>query len=224
MKLTRSANSVFVRIRAPNKLLELQADQDNYKLQLRGEIDPGSFEFWNQELLIKTTAEEDKQPKVPIEIEESRIEYKKNQANEILELLYKAGKIGPNEITVFDNEKTSTWSRRVHTLERVADRVPIYNRYPAYAAFQAKPELRYLYEVYHSVRGKTLFRTKDRLFLTKSVMDRYFDMSVFIEYDLIKAFTALHDANRGDRLTNDILTRRWITFWSVSALEAGGCI
>ena len=29
------------------------------------------------------------------------------------------------------------------------------------------------------------------------------------------------DANRGDRLTLDILKRRWVTFWLATALEAG---
>jgi hypothetical protein len=41
---------------------------------------------------------------------------------------------------VFDEEEPTKqhWSRRVHALERVADRVPVSSLYPAYAAFSTK--------------------------------------------------------------------------------------
>ena len=63
--------------------------------------------------------------------------------------------------------------------------------------------------------------TQDRLLLTKSVIDKYYDLRVFQEKNIVIAFMALHDANRGDRLTLDILKRRWVTFWLATALEAG---
>ena len=37
------------------------------------------------------------------------------------------------------------WSRRVHALERVADKVPVTNKYCAYDAFTVKPTSRYLF-------------------------------------------------------------------------------
>ena len=40
----------MVRIRAPIKLLEQQADIEDYKLEFKPEIDPGSEEFWNKEV------------------------------------------------------------------------------------------------------------------------------------------------------------------------------
>jgi len=50
LKITHNAYSVFCRVRSPAKLLEVQADLNNYKLQFRKEIDPGSEEFWNREV------------------------------------------------------------------------------------------------------------------------------------------------------------------------------
>jgi hypothetical protein len=100
-----------------------------------------------------------------------------------------------------DVEIATTWSRRVHALERIADQVPVLNNYPAYAPFTLKSELRYLYQTYPSVRGKTVFRSKDRLLLTKGIIDGFFDMGIFREEGIITDLLALHDANRGDKLT-----------------------
>ena len=112
------------------------------------------------------------------------------------------GKISPNDLTVHtDVEIASTWSRRVHALERISDQVPVLNNYPAYSPFTLKSQLRYLFQTYPSVRGKTVFRSKDRLFLTKSIIVGYFDMGIFQEEGIITDILALHDANRGDKLT-----------------------
>ena len=113
-----------------------------------------------------------------------------------------AGKISPNDLIIrTESEISTTWSRRVHALERGADNIPIINNFPAYCPFTSKPHLRYLFQNYPSVRGKTLFRSKDRLYLTKSIIDSFFDMGILKEEGIITDLMALHDANRGDRLT-----------------------
>jgi Calcium-activated chloride channel len=223
LKVTASSTSVFCRIRAPIKLLELQADKDNYRLQFRGEIDPDCELFWNVEV-EKGRDKDGKMKKFAPELEEEKVLYRKDEANSILERLYKAGKISPNELTVREEETQVLWSRRIHALERIADKVPVYNRYPAFCAYSSDPTKRHLFETYPSVRGRTVFRSKDRLFLTKSILDEHFDLSVYHEYEVLSGFMALHDANRGDKLTIDILARRWITFWSTSAAEAGAAM
>ena len=137
LKLTGNHEFIYCRVRAPMKLLELQADKDNYALQFKGEIDPGSAEFWN--LTIKG--------KGPIELEEEKRTLTKDEANIILEKLYRAGKIPPSDLgvnTMRENEKAFT--RRVHALERIADKIPVWNRYPAYAQFSSEPQNRYLYQ------------------------------------------------------------------------------
>lgn len=98
-------------------------------------------------------------------------------------------------------EIAATWSRRVHALERIADKVMVKNQYPAYSPFVCKPHLRYLFATYPSVRGSTLFRAKDRLYLTKSIIDGFFDMGILKEQEIISDIMALHDSNRGDRVT-----------------------
>lgn len=216
LKLTANAKFIFCRIRAPIKLLEQQAAQLRYRLQLKGEIDPGSAEFWN--LVIRDR---------PVELEEERKLYTKDKANEILQNLYRAGKISPTDLGVDDEKETQViWSRRVHALERIADQVPVYNTFIAYVPYSAEKHLRYLYQSYPSVRGKTLFRSKDRLYLTKSILDKYFDCEVLADksrqsYPVLEDIIALHDANRGEVTTIELLQRKWVTFWRPTAKEAG---
>ena len=114
-----------------------------------------------------------------------------------------------------DVEIATTWSRRVHALERVADKVPIFNSFPAYCPFTSKPHLRFLFQNYPSVRGKTIFRSKDRLFLTKSIIDSFFDLGIFKEENVITDLMALHDANRGDRVT---IGKGWLLLCSCVSL------
>ena len=38
---------------------------------------------------------------------------------------------------------------------------------------------------------------------------------------LIKFLTPLHDANRGERVTTDVLYKRWVTFWDCNDFEVG---
>lgn len=218
-KLTANTKSIFCRIRAPIKLLELMADKENYRLQLRGEIDPGCEEFWNRELLHRDE-ETDKVTYIPVELEEEKRLYTREEAVQILEKLYNAGKISPNDLSIKDETPTQ-WSLRVHALERIADRVPIHNRYPAYADFSTRPEKRHLYNTYPSVRGRTVFRAKDRIYLTKSILDTYFDFEMLAEKGVVTSILALHDSNRGEDVTVDILYKRWVTFWSVNNIEAG---
>jgi len=189
LKLSSRSGYLFCRVRAPIKLLEQQAKKDSYRLQFKSEIDPGSTEFWNREVNVKKDINDTKGRDIALEIEEEKRIYKKDEANVILEKLYSAGKISPNDLGVNEDKETPvTWSRRVHALERVADQVQIWNQYPAYAPFVPEPHLRYLYETYPSVRGRTLFRAKDRLYLTKSILDDYFDLEV-------RARTAIHLPN-----------------------------
>ena len=211
LKSFTKGGHVFCRIRAPIKLLELQAKREGYRLQFRGEIDPGSKDFWNVEVDGKA-----------VELEEERKKYSREEANLILSKLHNFGKISVIDqgVNIY-KETQAMWSRRVHALERIADRVPVYTTYAAYAPFTSEAHMRYLFQTYPSVRGRTLFRAKDRLYLTKAIIDRYFDMGLLIEARIVDSFMALHDANRGERLTIDVLQRRWIYFWLGGAKEVG---
>eukprot|EP00607_Mallomonas_marina_P007921 CAMPEP_0182424902 /NCGR_PEP_ID=MMETSP1167-20130531/11176_1 /TAXON_ID=2988 /ORGANISM="Mallomonas Sp, Strain CCMP3275" /LENGTH=1098 /DNA_ID=CAMNT_0024605071 /DNA_START=247 /DNA_END=3543 /DNA_ORIENTATION=+ len=215
---TSFSDYVFCRVRAPIKLLEMQAKREGYQLQFRGEIDPGSAQFWN---ISDRNKPQDDIGDTP-ELEEDRKQYSKDDANQILGRLHRAGKISPIDMSVNAVKETKrNWSRRVHALERIADKVPVWNTYPAYVPFAGENHLRYLFQTYPSVRGKTLFRSKDRLYLTKAIIDKYFDMGRLVEDGYVEAFMALHDANRGEALTTETLQKRWTTFWSSSCYEVG---
>jgi len=119
-------------------------------------------------------------------------------------------------------EAQPDWSRRVHALERIADKVPVWNRYPVFFKFDTDMEKRFLYSIYPSVRGHTLFNYKDKIYLTQCRMLTYFNFDKLQSYGLTVYTTALHDANRGDKLTIFELRKRWAfgIFFS-SAKEAG---
>ena len=217
IKINISDDNLYCRIRAPLKLIELQAAVDDYKLQYRGEIDPGSEQFWNREinrLVLPDDDEEERDSKikgmmvkkVPVEINEESIAYTRAESLERLERLYKCKKINSTELGINAKLEDSTMlSRRVHALERVVDRVPVWNQYPAFGEYTTLPHLRYLFNVYPSTRGDSFFRTKDRLYLLKSLVDRYYDFRHLEDAGLVVFLTPLHDANRGERLTIEVL-------------------
>ena len=226
VKISQSGNNLICRIRAPVKLLEMQADIEDYKLKFRGEIDPGSEEFWNYEVsrLVPISDDSTKKQVVlkAIEIDEEKTEYDRKKGDEILDKLYKLGKIGPGELGISPNEEKPVMrNRRIHALERIADKVPIWNNYPAYAAFETDAHLRYIFQQYPGIRGKTLFLVKDRLYLTKTLLDKHFNFALLQDYNMVKMLTALHDGNRGERVSNDTLLMRWSNFWSVDAELVG---
>jgi hypothetical protein len=211
IQVFNSPKYIMCGITAPMKLLELQADAENYRLQLRGEIDPGSDEFWNREINGRN-----------VELDEERTIYTQDQANVILENLYQAGKISPIDLGVYTEfENEYVFSRRVHALERIADRVPVYNRYIPYAEFSSQPNLRYLYNSYASARGPTLFRPKDRLYLTKALLDGHFDFDMLSVDGVVKTCLALHSGNTGEAVTIEMLLIRWVFFWRGPANEVG---
>ena len=59
------------------------------------------------------------------------------------------------------------------------------------------------------------------MYLTKSLLDKYYDFRQLEDNGIIKFLTVLHDANRGERITVDVLTKRWVTFWACSSTEVG---
>lgn len=81
---------------------------------------------------------------VAVEIEEEKKLLSIEEANMVLEKLYRAGKISPNELVINPTVESSiSLSRRVHALERIADGVPVSNKFIGFAPFpSSKPHLR----------------------------------------------------------------------------------
>ncbi|CAN0031973.1 unnamed protein product, partial [Choristocarpus tenellus] len=59
-------------------------------------------------------------------------------------------------------------------------------------------------KTYPSIRGRTIFRAKDRLMLTKSILASFFDLGVLQARGVIHSVSPLHDANRGERITTEV--------------------
>lgn len=218
LSLSSSRLQQYCQVRAPISLLERKAVSIDYKLKFRPEVDPGR-EFWR-----RANGQDSYGRPNYVELKEEAVLYSKSQANDILGELYRAGKIGPHDMAVFDEEEPTKkhWSRRVHTLERIVDRVPVTNEFPAYAPYSARARERHLYDEYQSVRGRTLFLAKDRLYLTRRIVDEVFDFGVLVEKKLVHHVTALHDANYGEMPTCDWFVKRWVLFWQGEADRVGG--
>jgi len=125
---------------------------------------------------------------------------------------------------IFDSEPRehqSLWSRRVHTLERIADMVPCDNDFPAFCPFATDPKRRHLFKPFTSVRGKMLFQSKDRLSLTASIIAQTLTMHTLTKQGVVVDTMALHDANQGEVLSNEVLTKRWVYPWKESRRKVG---
>ena len=88
---------LMVRLRAPIKLLEQQADIDDYKLEFKPEIDPGSEEFWNREVnrLVPVidangkTLSQKQVVRVAVEGEEEKRDMTRTEAERVLRDLHR---------------------------------------------------------------------------------------------------------------------------------------
>jgi hypothetical protein len=195
---------IYCRIRAPLALLEKKAAAISYHLQFKGEVDPG-YEFWTKADRAGNLVEVE---------EEASLIPTKDLASEQLEGMFDQRLVSPRDMHVFENEPTPKhWSRRIHTLERIADHVHVTNPFPAFSAFELHPSERHLYKEYPSVRGKTLFLPKDRLYLTRLLLEDVFDFQALKREGLVETFIPLHDASRGERITKDSFTATWLFPW-----------
>ncbi|KAH8048705.1 intracellular chloride channel [Aureococcus anophagefferens] len=193
-----------------------QGLQYKYKLRFKKEVDPGRA-FW-----LKFGSHDEGLGKFPELDEDGRL-YDKPAANELLEDLYHAGKIGPGDMAVFDGDEPGPrhWSRRVHVLERVADGVPVTNAYPAFASWENKPAHRHLFETYATARGPSLFLPKDRLLLTKRLLDERLLLDVLVEQGLVPACFPLHAASEGDGVRLRDFQDAWVYWWACDRDLAG---
>mmetsp|Transcript_29529 Transcript_29529/g.38811 ORF Transcript_29529/g.38811 Transcript_29529/m.38811 type:complete len:1302 (-) Transcript_29529:420-4325(-) len=220
LKLGKTPDKKFLvcRIRAPFDLLEQIAQENDYRLPLRDEVDPGQ-EFWNEDEVLY-----EKQP--------LQAGINKKKAFQRLQQLYNIYRIPPNQVNINDLDEPSErhWARRIRILERIVDRIPCTNRYPAYAPFRSAPAKRILYKPNLTIRGHSLFQSKDRLTLVNLRVQNFFFMDVLIEkhkhlfgedFEELFNYYPLHDASRGDVVTKESLRKSWVYFWRVDAKRVG---
>jgi hypothetical protein len=210
---SKSGEEIYCRVRAPLQVLERQADLLKYPLKFRGEVDPGP-EFWNEDECKEDSSEGPRTDNTELKTRED--------CEKVLQRLYEVGKLSPHDIEVFEDENKPKWMARVKALERVADKVPVWNPFPCYYPFSRTKSLRYVFEQYDSTRGPTLFLPKDRLFLTQSIMLRFMDLNILDEYGAIKGSMALHDANRGEYDDLPRLASQWVFPWTANKKDIGG--
>ena len=215
-EISACGTRVYCLARARAKALERAASKYKYKLRFKKEVDPGRA-FW-----LKFGSHDAGLGKFPELDEDGRL-YDKPAANELLEDLYHAGKIGAGDMAVFDGDEPGPrhWSRRVHVLERVADGVPVTNAYPAFASWENKPARRHLFETYSTARGPSLFLPKDRLLLTKRLLDERLLLDVLVEQGLVPACFPLHAASEGDGVRLRDFQDAWVYWWACDRDLAG---
>jgi len=201
--ISRSKAHVLIRIRAPPRLLENFAEKTNYNLQMAWEVDPGS-EFWNE-----------------VELGEEQKKVTLADAQKQLDIMFNAQKLPLSEYILDSSEPPTRLKLKMNVLKRIADRVPVQNRFPAYCDFQ--PHFRHLYQTYSSGRGSSVFKPKDRLRLTYGLISHFLNIEKVrdLEEELELRVFALHDANRGDANSIHALTKRWVYFWQVKPSRVG---
>lgn len=95
---------------------------------------------------------------VVVELEEAKKRYTREEANKILEKLYKINKLNASELGIRASDEDTTFlSRRVHAWERIADGVPVWNKYPAFAPFETGPHLRFNFVSLSSLLSIVIF-------------------------------------------------------------------
>ena len=195
LTLSRDKDEVLCRVRASESLLRKEADCIGYKLQFQPEVDPG-MKFWTKE-----------------ELQAENEDFTRDEAEVILERMFEAGAIPPQEARIFESENREMWSRRIHTLQRFADKVHVTNPYPLHSNYEHGEHLQHLYRSWNSARGTTLFRPVDRIKLVLSIMDEAFDCGKLQQIGVLNAYLPLHDANRNDPqgVTLDKLKDSWTT-------------
>jgi len=218
-RLSRDGTRVYALCRAQAARLEKEAARVGYALPFKAEVDPGR-EFW----LGGKYRDAEGRDCYP-EIDEDNVVYDASEANELLEDLYRAGRVPPEDAAVFPPEEEPTarhWSRRLHALERVADRVPATNRWPAHAPYRLKRSHRHLYTTRHTARGPSLVAPADRLLLTKQLMDRAVFLDVLADNGVLPFFFPLHDgAARCDGIDVLDFLDTWCLFWRADARTSG---
>ena len=202
---SRDGDGLLCRLRASDSRLRDEAAAINYKMKFRGEIDPGS-EFWSRK-----------------ELKKDMEDLEQGQALSELENMFKDGQIQPEEVQIFEpNENKELWSRRVHALDRIAKRVPVTNDTPAYTEYVSAPHVQHIFARYSDGRHDSLFRTVDRLKLTKSILESYVDTGRLKECGIIKECMALHDASRSSSWDRGKLLKCWVhPFCGVAASDIG---
>jgi hypothetical protein len=149
-KLSRSADGdeIYCQVRAPVKQLEKFAEETEYGLSFRSEIDPG-VEWWHENENFKDADERTLTQK---------------QAEQELEELFADGAIGPEEVKVFTGEENARmWSNRVAAWQRITATIETKNPYPNYAPFNDNGPTRHLFQTYNDVREPCVFKTLDRI-------------------------------------------------------------
>ena len=219
---------VYCLARAPKRALERMASKRKHKLRFKAAVDPGRS-FWLKGGVAAASSAGPGERAATLafpELLEDGVLYDRPSANELLEDLYVAGKIEAADAAVFDDEEIvdGHWSRRIHVLERHADRVPVRNLYPAYAAFDCRAKCqRHLFETHATARDPlSLFLPKDRMFLTKEIMDEIIHVDVLVEQGVVLACFPLHEAStRGDAVALADFAQDWVFWWRAPRDRAG---
>ncbi|RHY34487.1 hypothetical protein DYB32_000911 [Aphanomyces invadans] len=193
---TTDAKYIYCLLRVSRELLYRQADQSNILVPIWPEIDPGS-EYWDLH-----------GPESVWTIDEAERE---------LNRMFLQGEIQADEAQLFPNESPAMVSRRIHAIQRIADRTiqTCYRPSPhMYFAFRNDPAYQYLYRHVESCQASMPFRIVDKIRVTKDLLDSEFNCDLLRKHNFLVHHMCVHtrDPSDEDEVTLDMLCEQWGSF------------
>ncbi|RQM31308.1 hypothetical protein B5M09_001576 [Aphanomyces astaci] len=139
-----------------------------------------------------------------------------------LNRMFLQGETQADEAQLFDDESPAMVSRRIHAIQRIADRSiqPCYHPSPhLYFPFRNHPAYQYLYRhLESSCQANMPFRIVDKIRVTKGLIDGEFNCDLLRKHNFLVHHMCVHsrDPSDEDEVTLDMLCDQWgslTSFW-----------
>ncbi|RLO10028.1 hypothetical protein DYB28_003724 [Aphanomyces astaci] len=203
------AEYIYCLIRVSRDLLFQQADLHNLLVPIWPEVDPGS-EYWD--------------------IHGPETVWTVDDAERELNRMFLQGETQADEAQLFDDESPAMVSRRIHAIQRIADRSiqPCYHPSPhLYFPFRNHPAYQYLYRhLESSCQANMPFRIVDKIRVTKGLIDGEFNCDLLRKHNFLVHHMCVHsrDPSDEDEVTLDMLCDQWGSLTSLwHAWSHGHC-
>ncbi|RHY57405.1 hypothetical protein DYB30_001549 [Aphanomyces astaci] len=147
-----------------------------------------------------------------------------------LNRMFLQGETQADEAQLFDDESPAMVSRRIHAIQRIADRSiqPCYHPSPhLYFPFRNHPAYQYLYRhLESSCQANMPFRIVDKIRVTKGLIDGEFNCDLLRKHNFLVHHMCVHsrDPSDEDEVTLDMLCDQWGSLTSLwHAWSHGHC-
>ncbi|CAK4079189.1 unnamed protein product [Aphanomyces euteiches] len=182
---------IYCLIRISRELLFQLADEYDTLVPIWPQIDPGS-EYWDTH--------------------DAEVVWTIEEAERELHRMFLEGQIHANEAQILPNETAAMVSRRIHAIQRIADRTidrtPLF---PLYFPYRHTAAYEYLYRHVESCQTNMPFRIVDKIRLTKTLIDGEFNLDMLRQKKFLHHHMCVHtrEPTDEDDATLETLCDQW---------------